>query len=79
MRHVRLTLAVVIAAVFVAACTSQSGSKPAAAPPAGPAAAASAPLSDRSVPAQLQFNAKTVDGKDFSGHSLLGKPAVLWF
>jgi thiol-disulfide isomerase/thioredoxin len=30
--------------------------------------------------AQLpQFDAKTVDGKDFSGQSLAGKPAVLWF
>lgn len=32
-----------------------------------------------SVPEQLQFTAKTVDGRGFSGHSLLGKPAVLWF
>lgn len=28
---------------------------------------------------QLQFEAKTVDGQSFSGQSLLGKPAVLWF
>jgi thiol-disulfide isomerase/thioredoxin len=28
---------------------------------------------------QLQFTAKTVDGQDFSGQSLVGKPAVLWF
>lgn len=28
---------------------------------------------------QLQFTAKTVDGQDFSGQSLAGKPAVLWF
>lgn len=27
----------------------------------------------------LQFTAKTVDGQDFSGQSLAGKPAVLWF
>src|ERR1700756_6000177 len=47
--------------------------------PAGPAAAASMPLTDQTVPAQLQFTAKTVDGQDFSGHSLLGEPAVLWF
>jgi thiol-disulfide isomerase/thioredoxin len=31
------------------------------------------------VPEQLRFTAKTVDGKDFSGKSLAGKPAVLWF
>jgi thiol-disulfide isomerase/thioredoxin len=78
MRHVRLTVAVVIAAVFVAACTSQSGSTPAAVPPAGPVAARVS-LTDQTVPAQLQFSAKTVDGKDFTGQSLLGKPAVLWF
>lgn len=28
---------------------------------------------------QLRFTAKTVDGKDFSGQSLAGQPAVLWF
>lgn len=28
---------------------------------------------------QLRFTAKTVDGKDFSGQTLAGKPAVLWF
>ena len=31
------------------------------------------------VPELLRFNAKTVDGKDFSGASLAGKPALLWF
>jgi thiol-disulfide isomerase/thioredoxin len=31
------------------------------------------------VPEQLRFTAKTLDGKDFSGVSLAGKPAVLWF
>jgi thiol-disulfide isomerase/thioredoxin len=31
------------------------------------------------VPEQLKFTAKTVDGKDFAGKSLAGKPAVLWF
>jgi thiol-disulfide isomerase/thioredoxin len=28
---------------------------------------------------QLRFIAKTLDGHDFHGQSLLGKPAVLWF
>lgn len=27
----------------------------------------------------LQFSAKTLDGADFSGQSLAGKPAALWF
>jgi thiol-disulfide isomerase/thioredoxin len=31
------------------------------------------------VPAQLQFTAKTVDGQEFKGESVLGKPAVFWF
>lgn len=34
---------------------------------------------DSGVPAQLQFTAKTLDGQSFSGQSLAGKPAVLWF
>ncbi|GGU83648.1 redoxin domain-containing protein [Lentzea flava] len=40
-------------------------------PPSGTSAAA--------VPQQLEFTAKTVDGKDFRGAELAGKPAVLWF
>lgn len=28
---------------------------------------------------QLRFTAKTIDGKDFAGASLAGKPAVFWF
>jgi thiol-disulfide isomerase/thioredoxin len=31
------------------------------------------------VPEQLRFTARTVDGKDFDGASLAGKPALLWF
>jgi thiol-disulfide isomerase/thioredoxin len=31
------------------------------------------------VPEQLRFTAQTVDGKEFSGESLAGKPALLWF
>jgi thiol-disulfide isomerase/thioredoxin len=30
-------------------------------------------------PEALRFSATTVDGQDFSGESLAGKPAVLWF
>src|SRR6516225_12305011 len=66
--------AAALAVLFVAACTSPSGSKPSAAP-----GAATATPHRTTVPAQLQFTAKTVDGQDFSGQSLLGKPAVLWF
>ncbi len=57
--------------VSVAACGGGSKAQPAAAPsPSG---------AHPSVPAQLQFTAKTLDGRQFSGESLLGKPAVLWF
>ena len=31
------------------------------------------------VDSQLQFTAQTLDGKPFSGESLRGRPAVLWF
>lgn len=56
-----LIAALLVAALFVAACTSK-------------------PVSTaKTVPAQLEFTAKTLDGQDFSGQSLLGKPAVLWF
>jgi len=56
------------ALALVAGCGS-----PAAPTPAAAAVGASA------VTEQLRFTAKTVDGKDFSGESLAGKPAVLWF
>jgi peroxiredoxin len=32
-----------------------------------------------SVPTTLQFTARTVDGQQFDGATLAGKPAVLWF
>ncbi|MBC6449674.1 redoxin family protein [Actinokineospora xionganensis] len=44
-----------------------------------PAAGSSAPAATAAVPEKLQFTAMTVDGKDFRGDSLAGKPAVLWF
>lgn len=31
------------------------------------------------VPTQLDFTATTVDGREFSGATLAGRPAVLWF
>jgi thiol-disulfide isomerase/thioredoxin len=67
----RLFAAAAVVALVVAACTSPSGSKP--------SAAATVTPHNATVPAQLQFTAKTVDGQDFSGQSLVGKPAVLWF
>jgi peroxiredoxin len=85
MAWVRLAMAVVCAGMSLAACgaRAESGGQPGAstrvavqqtaamASPAAPAAI--------KVPEQLRFTAKTVDGKDFAGESLAGKPAVLWF
>lgn len=55
------------------ATTTTTSATPADDAPAS--ASAPAPV----VPEQLRFTAKTVDGKDFSGESLAGKPALLWF
>jgi thiol-disulfide isomerase/thioredoxin len=45
-----------------------------------PATAAEKPKKPaKPVPEQLKFTAKTVDGKNFAGKSLAGKPALLWF
>ncbi|EFV12586.1 thiol:disulfide interchange protein [Segniliparus rugosus] len=66
-----VALVPVLAAFASAGCSHADpagGSNPAAASAAGHAA-----------PAQLRFSAKTLDGADFSGETLAGKPAVLWF
>ncbi|ONH26623.1 hypothetical protein BL253_24275 [Pseudofrankia asymbiotica] len=44
-----------------------------------PAAAGAGRADGGSVPAQLRFDAATVDGGRISGASLAGRPAVLWF
>jgi thiol-disulfide isomerase/thioredoxin len=47
---------------------------------ATPTASAPKPTSSAGqVPKLLRFTAKTLDDKDFSGESLKGRPAVLWF
>jgi thiol-disulfide isomerase/thioredoxin len=66
-RRVRVAAMIMIAVGFIAGCAGSGGARPAA---ALPAAAGSGPL---------QFTAKTVSGEAFSGQSLAGKPAVLWF
>ncbi|MFI7677400.1 protein disulfide oxidoreductase [Actinophytocola sp. NPDC049390] len=48
-------------------------------PVSATAATTEAPEAKPAVPEQLRFTAKTVDGEDFSGESLAGKAAVLWF
>ncbi|MQA85754.1 MAG: redoxin domain-containing protein [Streptosporangiales bacterium] len=67
---VRLAAAVMATAFAAAAC----GTQPAGPPEAGDAAGG--PAAQR---APLDFQAKTVDGGEFSGSELDGKPAVLWF
>lgn len=76
MTHLRLIGALAVAAVVVGACGSHS--EPSVAPQTISGSGNQAPAG-RTVPAQLQFRAKTLDGQDFNGESLLGKPAVLWF
>lgn len=65
----RLSALLAAAAIVVAACGSQLAAEPGLVTPAG----------DPSAPAQLRFTAETLAGQPFSGESLLGKPAVLWF
>jgi thiol-disulfide isomerase/thioredoxin len=70
----RLIACLAVAAAVTAACASHSGSV------STPSAAAGSPTAtSRAAPPQLQFTVKTIDGQDFSGESLLGKPDVLWF
>jgi thiol-disulfide isomerase/thioredoxin len=87
MGRVQVVAAAVCAGVALAGCGAQT--QPASQPPpqptitttteVGPSATSVAPPASVTVPEQLKFTTKTVDGKDFSGESLAGKPAVLWF
>jgi thiol-disulfide isomerase/thioredoxin len=55
---------------------------PGSGPPASTTAAAAPGVEQAApaaVPEQLRFAGRTLDGKDFSGESLAGKAAVLWF
>lgn len=80
------SLGVVFAAVAVLAGCAGGQSSPGQ-PDSGPAASttvARPPGAEQAAPAavvpeQLRFAAKTLDGKNFSGESLAGKAAVLWF
>ncbi|MGQ0773840.1 MAG: redoxin domain-containing protein [Pseudonocardiales bacterium] len=82
MRRIRsLILGLAIATVLTGCAGSQpspgqTGSSSGAGNTAG-----SSPGAERTsaVPEQLRFAATTLDGKDFSGESLAGQAAVLWF
>lgn len=81
--------AVTCAAMVLAGCATQGQT----AGPTSPQQASSAPVASAPddaatggpgnessrVPEALRFTAKTVDGKDFNGESLAGKPVVVWF
>ncbi|WP_374101694.1 redoxin family protein [Mycobacterium sp. SM1] len=68
--------AVTVAAALVVLGACGPASQPGTHSPTGSAPQLAA---GKTVPAQLQFTTTTVEGKEFSGASLLGKPAVLWF
>jgi thiol-disulfide isomerase/thioredoxin len=76
----RFVVLLVCAGMAIAGCGAKDA--PAAAPEATSTtveASASGAAVPVKVPEQLKFTAKTVDGKDFSGESVAGKPAVFWF
>ncbi|RZQ64893.1 protein disulfide oxidoreductase [Amycolatopsis suaedae] len=68
---------------LIAGCGTPAGTgqQPGGAPGTTPSTAApgTAAPGAATIAEQLRFTAKTVDGKDFTGQSLAGKPAVLWF
>jgi thiol-disulfide isomerase/thioredoxin len=72
-KFVRLVGLVIAALVVLAGCVSPADTaRPGSGTPTAPQSAGTG--SD-----PLQFTAQTVDGQEFSGQSLSGKPAVLWF
>jgi thiol-disulfide isomerase/thioredoxin len=62
-----------------APATTGNPANPTSTQAGAPASTSAADTPARAVPEQLRFTAKTVDGRDFDGSSLAGKPAVLWF
>lgn len=71
MKHIRLFGFLIVTLALLAGCGSAAGTS-------APAASGSAQHAAGAAEA-LQFTATTVEGTQFSGQSLAGKPAVLWF
>ncbi|MFY2861582.1 protein disulfide oxidoreductase [Mycobacterium sp. THU-M104] len=69
-------VAVAVATVIAACGAPETRSGVTTAPAASSNAAAGQATA---APSQLQFSTKTLAGQPFSGESLAGKPAVLWF
>jgi thiol-disulfide isomerase/thioredoxin len=66
--------------ILVAGCGgADTGSEASPAPATSSVAAGDDTQTNTNVPGQLQFTAKTIDGQEFKGESVLGKPAVFWF
>ncbi len=75
----RLMAALALSGLLLTACGTASGSTvgPTTSPSViGPTALA---VPSAQAPAALEFSGTTLDGAAFSGPSLAGKPAVLWF
>ncbi|WP_370331030.1 protein disulfide oxidoreductase [Mycolicibacterium hippocampi] len=67
---------------LVAGCGGSGGgdaAPPTSSVPQSDVSAPATPATTAAVPAELDFTAKTVGGEEFSGESLVGKPAVFWF
>lgn len=88
MGRARLVGLALVTVTVLAGCAGGQSSPglPDSAPPAPPVSTteATSPGAEQAaaapaVPEQLRFAARTLDGKDFSGESLAGKAAVLWF
>ncbi|MBA2325011.1 MAG: protein disulfide oxidoreductase [Pseudonocardiales bacterium] len=75
MRLVQVLAAVVATCGLVAGCGGSASGAAVVSPGAVAVVAPAGPT----VSDQLQFTAQTVDGREFSGQSLVGKPSVLWF
>lgn len=82
MGHTRSLCLVFATVAVLAGCAEGQPSlgQPDSGPPASTTTATSPGAEQAAaVPEQLRFAARTLDGKDFSGESLAGKAAVLWF
>jgi thiol-disulfide isomerase/thioredoxin len=73
----RIVVALLAAALLTAGCGASTNKSDSSTVSAGSPSVTSA--NGAAVPDQLRFTAKTVDGKQFSGASLAGKPVVMWF
>ncbi|MDI5976772.1 protein disulfide oxidoreductase [Amycolatopsis magusensis] len=75
-RSVGLVIATV---ALIAGCGTPADTGGTPGTPPAPATPGTTEPAAPAVAEQLRFSVKTVDGKDFSGQGLAGKPAVLWF